>query len=464
MIEGMSIQKRLVGSYLVVISITVLILEIFLIVSVRYYYFHNIERVLMNQAELSASFFQQYFAEEDLEKQSERLLQGFTTHSDAQVQIMDSSGRLLQDSTGLDFGSLMTPYPDVQAAIAGQPESWKGKDSGTREPVLAVSYPLKAHNITVGAVRFVSSLTGTISTINHIACLLLGVGLLVVAIVTILGLFLSGTITRSIQDLKQAADRMTEGDFRINVHKRYRDELGSLADTLNKMASRIVQSEQLKNDFISSVSHELRTPLTSIKGWVITLKASGDGNQDLLHEGLDIIESESDRLGRMVDELLDFSKLDSGRITLDLKPVQLADLLHHIGRQLGPRAARQGVSLHIQADEMLPIIQADENRLKQVLINLIDNSLKFTDAPGSITVEACTAPGHVIVSVADTGAGISEGNLANVLEKFYKGDPHATGSGLGLAISDQIVKLHKGELQIASTEGQGTKVQIRLPI
>jgi signal transduction histidine kinase len=113
---------------------------------------------------------------------------------------------------------------------------------------------------------------------------------------------------------------------------------------------------------------------------------------------------------------------------------------------------------------MLPIIQADENRLKQVLINLIDNSLKFTDAPGSITVEACTAPGHVIVSVADTGAGISEGNLANVLQKFYKGDPHATGSGLGLAISDQIVKLHKGELQIASTEGQGTKVQIRLPI
>jgi signal transduction histidine kinase len=459
----MGIQKRLVGSYLVVISLTVLILEIFLIVSVRNYYFHNIERILMNQAELSASIFQQYFAGDELEKQSERLLQGFANNSDAQVQIINQSGWLLQDSTGFQGDNIMTKYLDVQSAVLGQPGIWKGKEPLTREAVLAVSFPLKASDTTVGVVRFVTSLTGTITTVNQITVLLIIVGMLVIAIVTVLGLFLSGTITRSIKDLKQAADRMTEGDFSISVQKRYQDELGSLADTLNMMARRIVKSEQLKNDFISSVSHELRTPLTSIKGWAITLKSNGAGNKELFHDGIEIIESESDRLSRMVDELLDFTKLDSGRIAIHCTPVRLPNLLNHIGRQLAPRADRQRISLDIQADETLPTIQADENRLKQVLINLIDNSLKFIDASGRITVNACAERGHVVISVADTGSGISEEHLENVKQKFYKGDLHAPGSGLGLAISDQIVKLHHGELRIFSKEGKGTEVQIDLP-
>ncbi|GIP26663.1 sensor histidine kinase [Paenibacillus sp. J23TS9] len=460
----MGIQKRLVGSYLVVICLTVLILEIFLVFSVRYYYFHNIERILMNQAELSASFFQQYFADEDLEKQSERLLKGFANNSDAQVQIINPSGRLLQDSTGLPGDNIMMKFVDVQEAVKGQPGVWKGEDPATQEAILAVSYPLKANDTIVGGVRFITSLTETISTVNQITVLLICVGMLVVAIVTILGLVLSWTITRSIKDLKQAADQMTEGNFSIRVHKRYRDELGTLADTLNMMASRISKSEQLKNDFISSVSHELRTPLTSIKGWIITLKSNGVDNKPLLHDGLGIIESESDRLTRMVDELLDFSKLDNGRITIHFEPVDLTDLIQRIVRQLAPRAARQGISLEIQTGKALPAIQADENRLKQVLINLIDNSIKFTSPSGQILVDVYTAPSKVVITVEDTGTGITEEDLNNVLQKFYKGDQHASGSGLGLAISEQIIKLHHGELRINSTVGKGTIVQIELPV
>ncbi len=446
-----------------VICLTVLILEIFLIVSVRYYYFHNVERILMNQAELSASFFQQYFSDEDLEKQSDRLLKGFANNSDAQVQIINPSGRLLQDSTGSGDDS-MSKYIGVQSAIHGQPATWKGKDPSTQEAILAVSYPLQAKDIIVGEVRFITSLTETINTVNQIAVLLISVGILVIVIVTILGLVISWTITRSIKDLKLAADQMTEGDFSIRVQKRYRDELGTLADTLNMMASRIAKSEQLKNDFISSVSHELRTPLTSIKGWIITLKSNGTDNRPLLHDGLDIIESESDRLTRMVDELLDFSKLDNGRMAIHLAPVQLSRLLDYTIRQLAPRAARQGISLELQVDEPLPTIQADENRLKQVLINLIDNSIKFTAPSGRIFVHAYTAPRKVVIAIEDTGSGIPEEDLGNVMQKFYKGNQYASGSGLGLSISDQIVKLHHGVLRITSEVGKGTIVQIDLPV
>jgi signal transduction histidine kinase len=460
----MGIQKRLVGSFFIVICLTVLILEIFLNVSVRYYYFHNIERALMNQAELSASFFQQYFADEDLEAQPERLLKGFANNSAAQVQIINPSGRLLQDSNGLQSGLSMSKYLDVQAAIEGQPGSWKGEDPATQEAIFAVSYPLQANGNTLGVVRFITSLTETIHTINQIAILLIGVGMLVILIVTLLGLLLSWTITRSIKDLKQAADQMTEGDFSIRVQKRYQDELGSLADTLNMMASRISKSEQLKNDFIASVSHELRTPLTSIKGWAITLKANGENNLPLLHDGLDIIESESDRLTHMVDELLDFSKLDNERIAMHFTSVNLTELIQHIGRQLSPRAARQGISLEVNVDENLPVIQADENRVKQVMINLIDNALKFTAPSGRILITAHVVRGKVVISVEDTGSGIAEADLENVLQKFFKGSSHASGSGLGLSISDQIIKLHHGELRISSAVGKGTIVQFDLPL
>lgn len=465
----MSIQKRLVGSYVVVIFLTVLILEIFLIASVRFYYLHNVERILINQAELSASFFQQYFAEEDLESQSERLLKGFVYNSDAQVQIITASGQLLQDSNGYErsMGSIsMVEYPDVQVAMTGTPGVWRGKDPLTHEPVLAVSYPLKKYeaDVTLGEVRFATSLTTTLHTVKQITLILILVGLLVLAIVTLLGMLLSWTITRSIKDLKQAADRMTEGDFDIRVRKRYQDELGSLADTLNMMAARILKTEQLKNDFISSISHELRTPLTSIKGWVITLKANGKDNQLLMEEGLDIIESESERLTHLVDELLDFSKLDNGRITLQLSPVHLQALLQQMGKQLGPRADRQGLALEIQVDEQIPPIQADVNRLKQVLINLLDNSFKHTDPGGLILVSAHMEQGQALIRVKDTGSGIAEDQLAHVLHQFYKADQHAAGSGLGLAISDRIIRLHRGELRISSTVGEGTTVDIILPV
>lgn len=460
----MGIQKRLVGSYLIVIFITVCILEIFLMVSVKYYYYNNIERILMNQADLSASFFQQYFAEEDLQEQSERLLKGFAQNSAAQVQIISSSGQLLQDSTGQTLGKNMIAYQDVQEARGGNIGVWRGEELSTHEDILAVSYPLRAKDVTVGVVRFVTSLTETMETINRIYALFITVGLAVVAIVTVLGIFLSRTITSSITELKLAAERMAEGDFSVTAKKRYQDELGSLADTFNTMAAKIRLNEQLKNEFISSVSHELRTPLTSIKGWVVTLISSREHSSNLLlKDGLEIIETETDRLTDMVDELLDFSKLDNERMTLSCSPLSIAEFIHHIGKQLAPRAARQSITLRVDADDTLPVIQADENRLKQVLINLLDNALKFTDPNGSIKLYAHSDDNHVVITVEDTGWGIAEEDMAQVLKKFYQGNNHVAGSGLGLSISEQIVKLHGGHLLIKSQEGLGTTVKIFLP-
>nr|WP_242069370.1 ATP-binding protein [Paenibacillus dendritiformis] len=446
-----------------VILITVSILEVFLIASVDYYYHSSVRRILINQAEISAAFFQQYFSGQDVSQQSERLLRGFSQNTAAQVQIIDASGRLLQDNVNVQAAGSRIDYPDVRQARDGAMGIWRGTSASTGESLLAVSYPLAAAGKTVGVVRYVASLTGTIATIRWIAALCIAAGLLVVAIVAVVSLFLSRTITGSIQELKLAADQMAEGDLSARAEKRYKDELGALADTLNTMASRLQRNDQLKNEFISSVSHEIRTPLTSIKGWTVTLKAAGSDSKALLEEGLDVIESESDRLTELVDELLDFSKLANGKITLSRAPVHIPELLRHVGTQLAPRAARLGLELDVKAGDDLPVVYADANRLKQVLLNLLDNALKFTLPGGTITMRADTHKEYIVLTVEDTGAGIPEEDIGNVLQKFYKGDNSGAGSGLGLSICHEIVKLHGGYLKIESEPGRGTKIQAFLP-
>lgn len=159
----------------------------------------------------------------------------------------------------------------------------------------------------------------------------------------------------------------------------------------------------------------------------MTLKSVEGDSKDLLEEGLDVIESESDRLTELVDELLDFSKLANGKITLSRGPVQLLELLRHVGTQLA-RASRLGLDLEVRAGDAVPVIDADANRLKQVLINLLDNAMKFTPPGGNVTVRTEALKEYVILTVEDTGAGIPEEDLGNVLHKFYKGNTSGAGA------------------------------------
>jgi len=457
-LKRLSIRKRLVGSYFIVIFITVLILELFLIVSVHVYYNRNIERIVMNQAELSASFYEQYFADEPLADQSERMLKGFAQRTTAQVQIIDASGLLLQDSAGISGNQEMGMFEDVAAALGGEAGQWEGIAVTTGEPIMAVSLPLRSEEAIVGVVRIVTSMTDTISTVRQISLIFIIAGLIVVAIVTLLSMLISRTITEPITELTVAARQLTEGRDAARVKKTFNDELGTLSDTFNTMAVTIRENEQLKNDFITSVSHELRTPLTSIKGWAVTLKAESGHDRQLLLDGLDIMEQESDRLTKLVDELLDFARLENGRISLHTAPLKLEELLSYVVKQLAPRAHRQSISLELIVAPSLPLILADEHRLKQVFINLLDNALKFTETEGRITVSAQHEQGQFIVQVADTGVGIAADELPRIVQKFYTGSGGTGGSGLGLSICDQIVRLHGGSMAIQSELGRGTCV------
>ncbi len=459
-----SIKKRLVGNFMLVILITVLILEVFLINSVKQYYYKSVEEILSNQIMFSSDFYSRYFSSTNLEDTIIDDVDVFWHQTSAQVQILDLKGKVLMDSIGVSHPSNTIETSDITKAINGEKGTWIGDVEYDNSPVMAVSYPLTVEGKTIGVLRFVSSLKETNKVILNIVKVLLLVGIIVILISGMVSLFLSNTIIKPLKEVTEVAEKMADGQLKVRSYKRFDDEIGKLSDTLNYMAEELIKKERLKNDFISSISHELRTPLTSIKGWAITLKSEELNDNQLLIDGLDIIEKESDRLTNMVEELLDFSRFVSGRIVLEKERINIIDSIEQISKQLKPRVAGRNIKFNVSYDPDLPIIVADENRIKQVLINLLDNAFKFTSDGGEVNLRASKDNSSILIQVEDNGCGISEEDLPYIKEKFYKGKNSKSHSGLGLSICDEIIKLHDGSMEIESKINEGTKITISLPI
>lgn len=446
---------------MLVIIITVVILEVFLINTVKNNYYKNLEDNLVSQIKVSSDLYLKYFSDTSLHDNVLNNVDTFWKQASAQVEIIDVSGKVLMDSIGV------MPYDasnaeDVNKALKGQMGKWIGRVSYDNEMVMAVSYPLESNNKIVGALRFIASLREVNRDIRKITLIFIIIGFFVIFISGMVSIFLANTIVSPLKDITFAAEQMARGNFKVKSKKRFDDETGKLSDTLNYMAEEILKRDELKNDFISSVSHELRTPLTSIKGWAVTLKEGYD--EQMLMDGLNIIEKESDRLSGMVDELLDFSKFASGKITLKKTEVDLNKLMEHFKIQLSPRAVRDGINFKVTQAENLPHIISDENRLKQVFMNLLDNAFKFTLQGGSVNFDARSDENNIIFKVMDTGCGISEEELPKVKEKFYKGKSSKSKNGIGLSISDEIIKLMNGKLEIKSELNIGTEVTVMLPV
>lgn len=459
-----SIRTRLVGNFMLIIVITVLILEVFLINAVKQYYYKNVEDLVSNQIQFSSEFYSRYFSSSSLEDILIDDVDVFWQQTTAQVQILDLNGGILMDSIGV-YNSTSIKTPDILDALKGQKGVWIGNVEYDKSPVMAISYPLRADNKIIGILRFVTSLEETNKTIKKVSLILFWAGIIVIFISGMVAIFLSNTIVKPLKEVTRVAEKMASGQLKVRSEKRFDDEIGKLSDTLNYMAEELVKKEQLKNDFISSISHELRTPLTSIKGWAITLKEEDIVTEnEIVKDGLDIIERESNRLTTMVEELLDFSRFVSGRITLNKEEINIGSIMKQIGKQLIPKTKERNINLEININNELPLIIGDENRIKQVFINLLDNAMKFTPNGGTICFSAEQKGKEILICVKDNGCGISPEDLPYVKEKFYKGKSSKSQSGLGLSICDEIIKLHGGSFQIESKLDEGTTVYVFLPV
>lgn len=454
------IRRKMVISFMFIILITVIILEIFFITGIRSNYYNNLEETLFNQLETSKDIYIRYFSDSTLQENIINNVDTFWKQTSAQVEIIDQNGNVLMNSHGT-----LTDYKadDLLKALEGEKSSWIGNVPYDRDRVMAASYPLVVDDKQIGVLRFIASLSEVNKEIRIITYKYLFFGAIVVLFTGLVSLILARTITEPMKRITSIAEEMAKGNFNVKSDVSTKDEVGKLSDTLNYLAAEIMKKDELKNNFISSVSHELRTPLTSIKGWAVTLM-HGYEDKELLQDGLNIIEKESDRLSDMVSELLDFSRFVTGNISLQNEKTDIGDLIDHIRIQLSQRALALGINFKVEHNFEDTIIYTDPNRLKQVFINLLDNAFKFTPSGGRVTLKAINDEDNFYFYVEDTGCGISEEDLPRIKEKFYKGKSSKSQTGLGLSISDEIIKLMGGTIEIKSELDKGTQLKVSLPI
>jgi signal transduction histidine kinase len=391
------------------------------------------------------------------------MLETFSDKDKIELMAINSKGRVVLTSSGFspDADDIMPDY--VQAMETGE-GSHTGRMRGG-EKILAVSVPITSMNNEYSAVRMVTSLTEIDNTIKTYTLAVMVVFLTVIFIIITIGLYFAGSIVRPIRQISGIARKFAMGDFSVRIENNSDDEIGELCTAINHMADELSTAEAMKNEFISSVSHELRTPLTAIKGWAETLMfVDSDTSPDTMKKGVGVIVNETERLQQMVEELLDFSRMQNGHFTLQSA---VMDVLAELGDAVliySEKARKETKEIIYDEPEMLPFVFGDKNRIRQVFINVIDNAVKYSSAGDRVTIKAYESGDNVVVSVKDTGVGIKQSDLAKVKTKFYKANHTRRGSGIGLAVADEIVSMHGGTLSIDSEgEGLGTTVTITLP-
>ncbi|MDR0975112.1 MAG: HAMP domain-containing histidine kinase [Ruminococcus sp.] len=354
---------------------------------------------------------------------------------------------------------------DLKDALSGQ--SGYGYFTGrlsSGENVVAVSLRLPDNSGGFTAMRMMSSLSNIDRQVDGIIMAMIIVSACVMFLIAVSGMYFVRSIVVPVKSLAVMAGRYAKGDFSVRIAKKTDDEIGELCDVINKMAEDLQTADSIKNEFISSVSHELRTPLTAIKGWSETIESFPD-DRETIGKGMHVIRIETERLSQMVEELLDFSRMQNGKFSLS--PAKM-DILAELGEAVliyTERARQEGKMLSYEEPDMLPFIIGDKNRLRQVFINIIDNAVKYTDPGGEITVVAGMADENTIeIEVSDTGVGIAAADLPRIKTKFFKPNHTRRGSGIGLAVADEIIAMHGGNIDIASELGKGTTVSVKLPI
>ena len=372
---------------------------------------------------------------------AKKFVEDFSDKSVMEVWVIDRSGNVVVSSSGFSVENEKYPdYAEAKLSDTGK-ATWVGRMS-SGEKVMALSYMLPSsggqHS---GAVRSVGSLSDIDSQLIKVILLMCFIALVIIAFVTVSGLFFVRSIVRPVKKINETAIKIAKGDLGARIEDTGGDdEIGQLCESINNMAHEIKESERMKNEFISTVSHELRTPLTAIKGWGETILEDPIKDEALTKRGLNVIISESERLTSLVEELLDFSRMENGNLTMRMSSMDVLAELDEAVFVFKDRSMREGKELLYNVSEVPAPMTGDPNRIKQVFVNILDNFFKYTEAGGTISFTAKAENGLVTIAIADTGCGIPTADIPYVTGKFCKANASVRGSGIGLAVVNEIVK------------------------
>ena len=462
------IRKRWMTNSIGVVLFVILLAITAFSVAMGGYYYATMSSGLQVKAEYAVEFFSDYRTKSEYYQHVLTYVNNnFEGKDEMEMQFLDAMGSIRFSTFGLAaFSSPGTP--DIAGALDWenpQVTPWTGEDPSTGEHIMAVSAPLTIDGRPVAAIRYVTSLRLVDRQLAVIVVISLAVGLAILALVYFSNLYFVKSIVEPVAGITEITKRIAAGSYGIQIDKQHDDEIGDLTDAINDMSAKINESEKMKSEFISSVSHELRTPLTAINGWAETIMNGEVRDASDVKKGMGIIVSEARRLTNMVEELLEFSRIEDGRFTLSIEPVDLKAEFEDAVYTYREFFRKDGLELTYEdSDEEFPPVNADPERLRQVFCNVMDNAAKHGGSGGRIDAAIRREEDWAVITLRDYGPGIPEGELPHVKSKFYKGSSKARGSGIGLAVCDEIVTRHGGQLIIGNAEGGGCIVTIRLPV
>ena len=457
-----SITKRWLLNSLGIVIAVLAAVEIFILGFTANYYHSTVKTNLSTEAEYVTSALSKHETKQTYASELQSIVEKYDKKQVYELMVLNSKGEVVVTSSGFTPSELLG-VADLELA--------KNSESGSvfyetilyhREKVQMYTALLPNGTNDYYALRIMTSLNGVNNQITNLAMFVTVIVISIIFLVVSSGMYFVKSIVIPVREFRDVAGHYAKGDFGMRIEKRRDDELGELADAINYMAQELDHSDRMQNEFISSVSHELRTPLTAIKGWSETALQMPD-DPETVQKAMRVITGETQRLSEMVEELLDFSRIQDGRFVLQKQNCDLLAELEEAVLIYGERSKQLGIEIDYNEPQMLPVVHGDPARLRQVFINIIDNAVKYSNEGGKITVKAFKEGTEIAVTVADNGVGISQEDLPKIKTKFYKANQTRRGSGIGLAVANEIVEMHGGSLTIKSEQGRGTTVKICLP-
>lgn len=459
-----SITKRWLLNSFGIIVVIMVAMVIVVSAAMHSFYYNSASQYIRTRAAAVSARLESAAADagSDFNARLYELVQDFEYRDRIELMALDAEGQVFLTSSG--FMPQDTTMPDLAMAREnGESGSFTGRWEGQKIMAVTVLSSLSGEDLL--GLRYVVSMQAIDRQLTLITVFAALVALAILLFVLYTSSYFMNSIIAPVGEVSRTARQIAQGDFDVRLDTHNDDEIGQLCASINNMAEELSNAEQVKNDFISSVSHELRTPLTAINGWSETLLSGEVADPESIQKGLSIIVSEGHRLSKMVEELLEFSRIEDRRFTLNVEPVDIQAEFEDAVFTYRQLYRKKHIRLDYHAcEEEFPPIPGDPERLRQVFSNLLDNAAKHGGGDQVIEAGITREGDTVVISIRDHGPGVAEKDLPHVKEKFYKGSSKARGNGIGLAVCDEIITRLNGQLTIGNAEGGGCIVTIRLPM
>lgn len=466
-----SIFRRLLLSYMITVLLGIGVVGISMSIFVQGHIYNTTQEDLLRQAKRVNLAIQDVPVIDEL---TEKVIVFLDESYDTRIWIFNTSGEIIATSTKdeVSIGKSVASSI-VEKVLKGENVVSKLKFEGLTEPMLSIVVPWGKEKNVYGGIVLHAPVVGINNTIGKIKESILWATLIGIMISMIMVSYLSWSISRPLQKINLAASKIGLGNYNERIEINTTDEIGDLADTINTMAEKLGEIDherqkldKIRDDFLANVSHELKTPLTVMQGF---LEALQDG---LINEGgrqkyYGVMYEETIHMNRLVDDILNLIKLENKGILISKHQISVEPLLHKAAFKFKQKVMEKNIKIEVNVKDGLPKVYADPDRLEQILNNILQNAVNFTEE-GQIKIDAEKDDSFVLIKIADTGIGISQEDQEMIWERFFKVDRGRSkkykGTGLGLAIVKELIEAHQGKIAVSSEINEGTTIKIWIPV